>query len=170
MKSTPPLSLQPQNNNQVSVFNNNFNPSSESDFDNNFTNHESSVYNSSTSTTTSNSRPTSATSHLFLQHAHNLHSPTSTTTISTFTPRLPSSTTILSVLYLFEFVQSPLQEYIHQIILCLDCNTILVGSLNGIYPSIHPLLGLQYYSCGKLECFLAVHARITLVSPSIPTA
>ncbi|KAK9138690.1 hypothetical protein Sjap_009284 [Stephania japonica] len=43
MKSTPPtLRLQPQNNNQVSVFNNNFNPSSESDFDNNFTNHESS--------------------------------------------------------------------------------------------------------------------------------
>ena len=43
----------------------------------------------------------------------------------------------------------------------VECSGIMFCCLPGVYPAIHPLLGLQYYTCGKLE-WLALSLSLSL--------
>lgn len=48
-----------------------------------------------------------------------------------------------------------------------NCFNEFFSLMTELYPGIHPLLGLQFYTCGKLE-WLVVHQDVSFItSPSL---
>lgn len=40
----------------------------------------------------------------------------------------------------------------------------MIPYIAGLYPGFHPLVGLQYYTCGKLEWLVYLHTKNFLLN------
>jgi hypothetical protein len=57
------------------------------------------------------------------------------------------------IFYLF---QIKCFEWNHKPVIYSDISTNSLSCLTGVYPAIHPMTGLQFYTCGKIEWWVLV--------------
>jgi hypothetical protein len=62
----------------------------------------------------------------------------------------------ISEYLIFYLFQIKCFEWNHKPVIYSDISTNSLSCLTGVYPAIHPMTGLQFYTCGKIEWWVLV--------------